>query len=109
MYEREELLPLLVASYEWIAGQDTLCWTPCGNIPEFMPLDNSLNRDILHSLCFHCFLSRFVLDGDGKDEEESNIRFSPLEISFGVEKLKRILLSSSPVPSPSSKKRLKTQ
>ena len=36
---------------------------PVGNIPEFMPLDNSLNRDILNSLRFHCVLSRFVLDG----------------------------------------------
>ena len=36
-------------------------WTPysgrpVGNSPEFMPLDNSLNRDILHCLCFHCVL-----------------------------------------------------
>ena len=30
-----------------------------GNSPEFMPLDNSLNRDILYSLLFHCVLSRF--------------------------------------------------
>ena len=37
---------------------------------------NSLNRDILHSFCFHCFLSRFLLDGEGTDEEEKNIRFS---------------------------------
>ena len=35
-----------------------------GNIPEFMPLDNSINRDILHCLRFHCVLSRFVLDVD---------------------------------------------
>ena len=26
---------------------------PVGNSPEFMPLDNSLNRDILNYLCFH--------------------------------------------------------
>ena len=32
---------------------------PVSNIPEFMPLDNILNRDILHSLCFNCVLSRF--------------------------------------------------
>ena len=31
---------------------------PVGNTPKFMPLDNSLNRDILHSLRFHCVLSR---------------------------------------------------
>ena len=82
---------------------------PVGNIPKFMPLYNSLNRDILHSLRFHSVLSRFFLDGKGTDEEEMNIRFSPLEISFGLEKLKRIFLSSSSVPSPSSTKRLKTQ
>ena len=27
--EREQLLPSLVASHEWIAGQDTLLWAPC--------------------------------------------------------------------------------
>ena len=42
---------------------------PVDNSPEFMPLDNSLNRDILHSLRFHCVLSRFVLDGEGTYEE----------------------------------------
>ena len=49
---------------------------PVGNSPEFMPLDNSLNRDILHIFCFHCVLSRFVLDMEGTDEEDSNMRFS---------------------------------
>ena len=49
---------------------------PVGNSPEFMPLDNSLNIDILHSLRFHCVLSRFVLDGEGTDEEERNMHFS---------------------------------
>ena len=55
-----------------------------GNSPEFMPLDNSLNRDILHSLIFHCVLRSFVLDEDGTDEEERNMRFSfstPKEIT----------------------------
>ena len=41
-----------------------------------MSLDNSLNRDILNSLRFHCVLSRFVLDGEGTDEEERNVCFS---------------------------------
>ena len=36
---------------------------PIGNSPEFTPLYNSLNRDILHSLRFHYVLSRFVIDG----------------------------------------------
>ena len=49
---------------------------PVGNSPEFMPLDNSFNRDILHSLRFHFFLSHFLLDREGTDEEDSNMRFS---------------------------------
>ena len=36
---------------------------PVGNIPEFMSLDNSLNRDILHSLSMHSVLSRYIIDG----------------------------------------------
>ena len=36
---------------------------PVGNIPECMPLYNSLNIDILHILRFHFDLSRFLLDG----------------------------------------------
>ena len=35
---------------------------PVGNSTESMPIYNSLNKDILHSFCFHCVLSRFVLD-----------------------------------------------
>ena len=57
---------------------------PVGNSPEFIPLDNSLNRDILHSLRFHCVLIRFVLDREGTDEEERNMRFNlstPREIA----------------------------
>ena len=54
----------------------TYAGRPVGNSPEFMPLYNSLNRDILHSLRFHCVLSRFLLDGEGTDEEERNMRFS---------------------------------
>ena len=57
---------------------------PIGNSPMFMNLDNSLNRDILQSLRFHCVLSRFLLDGEGTDEEERNIRFifsTPKEIT----------------------------
>ena len=55
--------------------------TPCsgrtvGNSPKFMPLYHSINRDTLHSLHFHCVLSRFVLDREGTDEEERSMRFS---------------------------------
>ena len=49
---------------------------PVGNRPEFMPLDNSLNRDILNSLRFHCVFSRFVIDREGTDKEERNMQFS---------------------------------
>ena len=63
---------------------------PVGNIPEFMPLDNILNRDILHSLRFNCVLSRFLLDGEGTDKEERNVRFSlstPKEIARGLNRI----------------------
>ena len=49
---------------------------PVGNSPKFMPLDNSLNRDILHSLFLHCVLSLFLLDRERTDEKDRNIRFS---------------------------------
>ena len=54
----------------------TYAGRPVGNIPEFMPLDNSLNRDILHSLRLRCVLSRFLLDGEGTDWEERDMRFN---------------------------------
>ena len=72
---------------------------PVGNIPEFMPLDNSLNRDILQSLRFHCVFRHFFLDGEGTDKEERNMRFSfftPKEIARG---LKRIWESKMGTPS----------
>ena len=37
---------------------------PVGNSTEFMPLDNSLNRDILHSLRMHSVLSYYIVDGE---------------------------------------------
>ena len=49
---------------------------PVGNSPEFMPLDNSLNRYILHSLRFHCVLSHSIVDGEETTEEERNLCFS---------------------------------
>ena len=72
---------------------------PVGNSPDFMPLDNSLNRDILHCLRFHCVLIRLVLDGEGTDEEERNMQFSfstPREIARGM---KRIWESKMGTPS----------
>ena len=49
---------------------------PVVNSPEFMPLDNILNIDIFHSLHFHCVLSRFVIDGEGTNKEDRDMRFS---------------------------------
>ena len=49
---------------------------PVVNSPDFMPLDNSLNRDILHSLRMHGFLSCYIVDGEEKNEEEMNMCFS---------------------------------
>ena len=46
---------------------------PVGNIPEFVPLDNSLNRDILHSLSMHSVLSCYILDGEETDKNKSNL------------------------------------
>ena len=44
--------------------QDGTPYAGCtvGNSPEFMPFDNSLNRDILQSLHFHCVLSYSIID-----------------------------------------------
>ena len=54
---------------------------PIGKIPQFMPLDNSLNCEILHSLRMRSVLSRYILDGEETygeetDEEERNMCFS---------------------------------
>ena len=70
-----------------------------GNSPEFMPLDNILNRDILHSLRFHCFFSHSIVDREETTDEERNLCFSfstPREIARG---LKRIWDSKMGTPS----------
>ena len=77
----------------------TYAGRPVGNRPDFIPLDNSLNRDILHSFRFHCVLRSFLLDGEGTDKEDRNMHFSystPKEITRGV---KRIWESKTRTPS----------
>ena len=62
---------------------------PVGNSPEFIPLDNLLNRDILHSLRIHSVLSRYIIDGEETDKEERNMCFSystPREINRGMKR-----------------------
>ena len=63
---------------------------PVGNSPEFMSIDNSLNREILPSFCMHIVLSRYILDGEETDEEERNMCFSysaPRKISRGLKRI----------------------
>ena len=77
----------------------TYAGRPVGNITEFMPLYNALNREILHSFNFNCVLNLFLLDGEVTDKEERNIRFSfstPKEIARGM---KRIWESKMGTPS----------
>ena len=52
--------------------------------------------------------SLIILSEEGVTIFNPHVRFSPLAISFGLEKLKPIILSYLSIPSP-SKKRLKTK
>ena len=63
---------------------------PVCNIPKFMPLNNSLNCNILHYLRMHSVLSPYILDGEETDEEERDICFSystPRKISRGLKRI----------------------
>ena len=78
------LLPMNGLQY-----RKTYSGRPVGNNPKFMPFDHILNRDILHSLRFHCILRHFVLYGKGTDKGERNIYFSfstPKEIARGLKR-----------------------
>ena len=70
-----------------------------GNSPEFMRLDNILNRDILHSLRFHCVLSHSIVDGEETAEEERNLCFSLSTSREIAQGLKRIWDSKMVTPS----------
>ena len=72
---------------------------PVGNSPEFMPLDNLLNRDILHSLCIHSVLSRYILDGEETTKEERNMCISYSTSREIYRGLKRIWDSKIGTPS----------
>ena len=61
-----------------------------GNIPEFMPLDNSLNCDILHSLHMHSVLSRYIVGGEETYKEERNMCFSYSTLREIARGMKRI-------------------
>ena len=72
---------------------------PVGNSPEFMPLDNSLNHDILHSLHMHSFLSCYILNGGATNKEERNMCFSYSTLRGIARGLKRIWDSKMGTPS----------
>ena len=58
-----------------------------------MPLDKSLNCDILHSLRMHNVLSYYILGGEETDEEERNMCFSYKALRENSRGLKRIWYS----------------
>ena len=72
---------------------------PVGNSPEFMHLDNSLNRDILHSLRFHCVLSHYIVDREETNENERNLCLSYSTLREIARGLKRIWDSKMGTPS----------
>ena len=72
---------------------------PVSNTPEFTPMNNSLNNDILNSLCIHIVLICYVLDGEAIDEEENNMHFSylkPTETDRGVKKIWHSQMGGTP-------------
>ena len=60
--------------------------SPVGNSPEFMPLDNILNRDILHSFLLYCVLSRFFArqGGNRQGGEEYALQFLYIQVNHQV-------------------------
>ena len=83
---------------------------PFVSIPISQPLNCSPICRVEISNAFDArSISWIILAKEGVPIFYSHICFSALEISFGVEKLKRIFLSSSSVTSSSSTKFLKTQ
>ena len=63
---------------------------PVGNSPEFMTLDNSIKRDILHYLRMHSVLRSYIVDGEETTKEERNMCFSystPREIARGLKRI----------------------
>ena len=77
-------LPIWLLPLNGLQGGTPYADRPVGDSPKFMPLDNSLNCDILQSLRMHSVFSRYILDGEETNEEESNVCFSyskPREIS----------------------------
>ena len=66
-------LPIWLLPLNGLQDGTTYACRPVSNSPKFMPLYNSLNRDILHSLRMHSVLRRYILDGEETNEYESNM------------------------------------
>ena len=88
--KQNSYLPIWLLPLSGIQDGTPYAGRPVGNSPEFVPLDNSLNRDILHSLRMHSGLSCNILDGEETDEEERNICFSYSTLREIAGGLKRI-------------------
>ena len=84
-YLHRWLLPL-----NWLHYGTSYAGHPVGNSPEFIPLDNSLNRDILHSFLMHSVLSSNIVNAEETNKEKRNMCFSystPREISRGLKRI----------------------
>ena len=67
--------------------------------PEFMPLDNLLNNDILHFWRIHIVLSCYVFDGEAIDKEKKTIHFSystPTENALGMKQIRDSQMGGTP-------------
>ena len=72
MYGKKNYLNIWLLPFNGLQDGTPYSGRHVGNSPKFVPLYNSINRDILHSLHFHCVLRRFVMKGKGNDEKENN-------------------------------------
>ena len=70
-YLNKWLLPLNVTQ-----DRNPYNGSPVDNSPEFMPLDNLLNYDILNSLHICRFLSCYILYGEATRKEKRTMGFS---------------------------------
>ena len=64
-----------------------------------MPLYNSLNCDILHSLHIYSVLGYYVLYGEATDKEEMNVRFgysTPREITWRLKRKWYLQMGETP-------------
>ena len=88
--KQNRYLPRWLTSLNGIQDGTPYASRPADNIPEFTPLDKSLNPDILHYFRLHSVLSCYILDGEETDDEERNMCFSYSTLREIAQGLKRI-------------------